>query len=349
MDNINSIRTIKLENIPENISITSIIDLIKDCEIQKITKDGNAFHLTFFEYFIFYIAYFELKEKLSTLGSNNIKISYEKSEEISPRKLLAFQAGASRSVYFNNIDDGFDELYFRELVQPFGEIENIKFHTEKRHAQIRFSNFESCVKFMEDLSTKDTQNVKFGFHRPKSLNKAFHGNRTLYLGNIQPDVQPENILQHVFCGEIYTLRFLRDRKCAFLTFLNPNSAEAFIEHANKKPIFVRKTRIKVTYGNNSLIPMPAVLSIYKSAASRAIYVYDPQSNCQFENLETRKVFSDKVKYSFFSMNSALQAIEMLRQSYKESDIEYAPDDSALINSSDYISYLLYCEGKSREM
>lgn len=341
---ISLIRTIKLENIPENVSITSIIDLIRECEIETIHRDKNILYLTFFEYFIFYTAYFELRNKIKTINEG-IKISFAKNEEISERKLLAFQAGASRSVYFNNIDDECDEKYFFDLAEPFGEIENIRYSQERKHAQIRFLRFESCMEFMKDFLNKETKNIKFGFHRPKNTNKAFHNIRTLYLGNIQSEILPKHIFKHVFSGSIYTLRFLRERKCAFLTFINPNSAEFFLQYYNKYPIIIGKIRIKITYGNNSIIPLPAILSLYENGASRAIYVFDLQCNCKFDNLEKRTVLEDKIKYSFFSMNAALQAVEILKQTYNEDQYAYSPDDSAVFTSSECFAYMLHLESK----
>lgn len=341
------VRTMKIENIPENISITTLIDSIKDCEIETIKKENNIYFLTFFEYFIFYTAYNELKEKIADINKN-IKISICYADILPNNKLLAFQAGASRSVYFHNIDDSLEETFFSNLASQFGEIENLKFNKEKKHVQIRFNEFDHCMAFMEHLcqaeNRKNIENLKFGFHRAKSNNKIFHTNRTLYLGNIQTEILPEDIFKFVFFDAVYTLRFLRDRKCAFLTFINPHSAECFLEASNKQPVFIKKHRIKITHGNNSLIPLPAILSLYNHNASRSIEVDDIKSNCQFENLESRKVFPKSVKYSFYSMNAALHAMEMLRQSYKDNEIRYTKDDSAIISSAEYMVYMMYKDG-----
>lgn len=334
------IRTIKLKNIPKNITITSIIDLIKDCELFSIKKiSENIFHFTFFEYFIFYIAYMELKEKLKNL-SKEINISFCESEDICSKKLQAYYSGASRSIYFHNLDKGFDEEYFKELAKPFGEVENIKISADKRHIQMRLYEFDSCVKLIQNLTEQDTT-IKFGFHRAKSNNKALHTNRTLYLGNIQADVQPSDILKYCFFGPVNSLRFLRERKCAFLTFLNPNSAEIFIHNANKSPIFINKNRLKVTYGNNSMIPLSTILAIYNSNASRILEVNDSSSNCQFESLEKRIITENKTQYSFFTITAAIQAMDLLKQSYKESELRYVNDESSILTSTEYMWYINY--------
>lgn len=372
------LRRIKLTGVPEKTELFEIIDLIKDCELESVSKKNDVILLDFFEYYIFYFAFSELKEKIHTIDKN-MKISYEETTEICPQKLLTFQAGGSRSIYFNHIDKSLNISHFRNLAEPFGEIENIKFNEEKRHTQIRFSNFDSSVNFIDFVfqmtsekyqksveSSKNTNifnqtqteqqisqfkkilsgsELKFGFHRYKTTNKMFLCNRTLYLGNIQQDVKPSDILKHVHSGSIYTIRFLRDRKCAFLTFLNPHAAEAFIERYNKTPMMIGKNRIKITYGNNSLIPLPAILSLYRSGASRSFEVDDNQSDVNFENLEYRSVSNNKVRYSFFSMNSAYHAMDLLKQTYSEKQLRYVPDDSESIPTSEYISYLIYSEQK----
>ncbi|KRH94667.1 RRM domain protein [Pseudoloma neurophilia] len=333
------IRTIKLENIPSDASPTTFIDFIKDCEIENIRETENFIYLTFFEYSTFYLAYFELKNKIKLIDTR-IKISFLESPELQRRKLLAFQAGASRSIYFNNIEDGYDETHFKELAEPFGKIEYIRFNKEKKHIQIRFYEFDRAVDFMKNLMARDTQEVKFGFHRAKTTNKAFHSSRTLYLGNIQPEIEAKHILKYCFSGNIYTLRILRERKCAFLTFVNPHAAETFIEYTNRHPIIIGRVRLKITYGNNSLIPMPAVLSIYDNNASRCIEVFSTES-IDFENCEKQIKFKDRIKYCFFSMNGALQAIESVKKMEKGLKVSYARDESAAISSSNTLAFLMY--------
>lgn len=342
-DKINKIlnmRTIRIENTPDTFNITSIIDLIKDCELESIVVENGVYYLNFFEYFVFYIAYNELIKEGSV--GEDIAISYVESGAMPANKLLAHQAGASRSIYFSNIDDNMDKEYFESICMKHGEIENMKISKEKRHVQIRFYKFESAMSCMESLHKGNGKSRRYGFHRMKSHNKAFHCNRTLYLGNVQSEVTASGVLNHCRGGAIFSIKFLREKKCAFLTFINPHAAEAFLHNCSLNPLIVKKHRIKVTHGNNSNIPINMMLALYHGS-TRSIQVKNIDDVLDMEQIESVYKENGAVVYNFLSLYAATKAMENLRSTYNEDQVMYVPDRCDIVNSTEVMLYMHYNE------
>ncbi|ELQ76671.1 RRM domain protein [Trachipleistophora hominis] len=342
-DKINKIfntRTIRIENVPDALSITSIVDLIKDCELESIVIENGVYYLNFFEYFVFYIAYNELTKE--GVLNKDIHISYVESGPMPENKLLAHQAGASRSIYFSNIDDDMDKEYFEDICTKHGEIENMKISKEKRHVQVRFYKFESAMSCMESLHKGSGKNRRYGFHRMKSYNKAFHCNRTLYLGNIQAEITASSVLNHCKGGAIFSIKFLREKKCAFLTFINPHAAEAFLYNCSLNPITIKKHRIKVTHGNNSNIPINMMLALYHGS-TRSIKVKNIDDVLDMDQLESVYKDNGAVIYNFLSLYAATKAMENLRSTYGEEQVMYVPDRCGIVNSTEMMMYMQYNE------
>lgn len=335
-----NIHTIKVENVPEDLNISNLLDLIKDCELESIVKETDVIYLNFFEYFVFYQAYTELT-KGNTMYPELI-ISYIESASFSPGKLLSYQAGASRSIYFSNINDEMDKEYFENICKPFGDIESLLVSKEKNHAQIRFYQFESAMKCMESLHKNEGKNKRYGFHRMKSHNKTFHTNRTLYLGNIQSEILPSDIVELCKGGALFSVRFLREKKCAFVTFVNPHAAEAFLYNCSINPLMIKKQRIKVTHGSNSNIPTNMILALY-SGVTRSIEVVDKNINLGLEQLESFTRENDSVVYNFVSLYSAIKAMEGLKDLYDANQVKYVPDQCGKLSSAEMMIHVLYNE------
>lgn len=332
------IRTIKIENSSSDIDISSVIDCIKYYELESITVKENVYYLNFFEYFVFYLAYNELIN--SDVLSSDLDISYVESEDIPMYRQHAYQAGASRSIYFSNITDDMDEKYFMNVCSVYGQIENMIINREKKHAQIRFFKFENALNFMENATQNGLKNKRYGFHRPKQHNKAFHTNRTLYLGNVHNEVTASDVLNHCMVGTVFSLKFLRDKKCAFLTFVNPHAAETFLYGCLLSPLVIKNNKIKVTHGNNSNIPMSMIVELYHGA-TRSIQIDGAGIENVFENLESTYRKNGNTIYNFTSIHAAVKAMNDLKSSRCDRNFSFVPDRCAIMDSTEALFMLHY--------
>lgn len=95
--------------------------------------------------------------------------------------------------------------------------------------------------------------------------------RTIYLGNVKPEIQPHEILRFVHTGLVESYRHCTDKSCAFLSFVDPNSAQAFHNEFMSKKLVVGDTEIKVGWGKSN--PLSNVLKAQvQSGATRTVYI-----------------------------------------------------------------------------
>ncbi|KAH3300478.1 hypothetical protein KXV19_009127 [Aspergillus fumigatus] len=96
--------------------------------------------------------------------------------------------------------------------------------------------------------------------------------RTVYLGNIPAETSAEEILNHVRSGQIESVRLLPDKNCAFISFLDSNSATHFHSDAILKKLAIKGNDIKVGWGKPSQVPTSVALAVQQSGASRNVYL-----------------------------------------------------------------------------
>lgn len=95
--------------------------------------------------------------------------------------------------------------------------------------------------------------------------------RTVYIGNIPPDTNVSDILDHVKSGPIESVRLLPEKNCAFLAFLDGTSAAAFHQEANTKKLIVNGTELKVGWGKPSAVPANVQVAV-QNGASRNVFL-----------------------------------------------------------------------------
>ncbi|CEP12854.1 hypothetical protein [Parasitella parasitica] len=95
--------------------------------------------------------------------------------------------------------------------------------------------------------------------------------RTIYLGNVNKDVDPHDILKCVHTGNVDSFRAVPEKNCAFLTFVEPASAQMFYQEFLTKKLIVGETEIKVGWGKPNTMPHAKKLQI-QSGATRNVYL-----------------------------------------------------------------------------
>lgn len=82
--------------------------------------------------------------------------------------------------------------------------------------------------------------------------------RTVYIGNMPPDVSAEELLDNVHFGPIESVRLLPEKNCAFVSFLSGQVAAAFHADSSVRRISLRNRELKIGWGKPS-VPPPAVM------------------------------------------------------------------------------------------
>ncbi|KAI9136295.1 hypothetical protein BKA69DRAFT_1013878, partial [Paraphysoderma sedebokerense] len=97
-------------------------------------------------------------------------------------------------------------------------------------------------------------------------------NRTIYIGNLPPAVHLSEVLSLIKGGPIDNAKYLEDKNCAFITFLDPHSAAAAYNHLSSKgKLKVRDQEVKLGWGKASNLPANIAAAV-SQGASRNVYV-----------------------------------------------------------------------------
>ena len=152
--------------------------------------------------------------------------------------------------------------------------------------------------------------------------------RTVYLGNIPPETSAEEILGHVRSGQIESVRLLPDKNCAFISFLDGNSATHFHSDAILKKLAIRGQDIKVGWGKPAQVPTSVSVAVQQSGASRNVYLGNlPETVTEaelrddlgkFGPIDTVKIVREKAIgfVHFLSISNAIKAVSQLPQEPK---------------------------------
>ena len=168
----------------------------------------------------------------------------------------------------------------------------------------------------------------FGSPSHSTLPLAQSSSRTVYLGNIPPETGTEEILGHVRSGQIESVRLVPDKNCAFISFLDGNSAMHFHSDAILKKLCIRGQDVKVGWGKPSQVPTSVALAVQQSGASRNVYLGNlPETITEselgedlgkFGPIDTVKIVREKsiAFVHFLSISNAVKAVAQLPQDPK---------------------------------
>lgn len=176
--------------------------------------------------------------------------------------------------------------------------------------------------------------------------------RTVYLGNIPSDIEPNELLDYVRSGIIENVKILPSKNCAFISFVDPQSALLFHSDCILKKLNIKGHDIRIGWGKNSSI-LPAVMeAIQRDGATRNVYLgnmNNPNSNEMITEEELRedlstygiidciKIIPDKgiVFIHFLSILSAIRCVSNLplKEKYLDKKCFYGKDRCAFITKT----------------
>lgn len=113
-------------------------------------------------------------------------------------------------------------------------------------------------------------------HKPLQLNNprdfTSAPSRTVYLGNIPPNLEVRELLDHVRSGVVEDVRILREKMCAFISFLDESSALLFHSDAILKRLNIGGRDIKVGWGKPTPIDPVVTAAVSNDGATRNVYI-----------------------------------------------------------------------------
>lgn len=96
--------------------------------------------------------------------------------------------------------------------------------------------------------------------------------RTVYLGNIPSDIEPNELLDYVRSGILENVKILPSKNCAFISFIDLQSALLFHSDCILKKLNIKGHDIRIGWGKNTSI-LPAVMgAIQRDGATRNVYL-----------------------------------------------------------------------------
>ncbi|KAI8969267.1 hypothetical protein BDF20DRAFT_153933 [Mycotypha africana] len=166
-----SLRTVYLGNIPNDISVSTILDSVKAGPIQSIRPlpERNGLFITFLDAITAHYFFQRASDPKSrlTVEGNELKIGWGKPSLLPTALHAAIQNGATRNVYLGLLDD-ITEEELREDLSRFGHIEHVKIIPEKHIAFVHFlcvSNAVKCVNTLQLESKWKAKRINYGRDR----------------------------------------------------------------------------------------------------------------------------------------------------------------------------------------
>ncbi|KAG0173006.1 hypothetical protein DFQ28_006342 [Apophysomyces sp. BC1034] len=167
--------------------------------------------------------------------------------------------------------------------------------------------------------------------------------RTIYLGNVPKDANVTEILNYVKTGAIESIKVLPEKNCAFLTFVDPTSAQAFYQEHLIKKLTVQGTELKIGWGKPSPLSSNVQMAI-QNGATRNVYLGQLDAAVTEESLrEEMSKFGaiDQVKLlreknigfvHFTSISAAIKAVSTLptESAWASRRVNYGKDRCAYI-------------------
>ncbi|EMG50106.1 hypothetical protein G210_4876 [Candida maltosa Xu316] len=170
--------------------------------------------------------------------------------------------------------------------------------------------------------------------------------RTVYLGNLPNDILPNELLDYVRSGILEDVKFIPNKNCAFISFIDTNSALLFHSDCVLKKLCIKNHNIRVGWGKDSPI-LPNILeAIQRDGATRNVYLGNLDPNVTEEEIredlsnfgliDSIKIIPDKsiAFIHFLSISSAINCVMNLSTKFeKYSKVFYGKDRCAFITKT----------------
>lgn len=372
-------RTIYLGGIPDDTPASEVLKQVKTGAIESYRSlpEKRCAFLSFIEPASAHAFYQELSCKKLSVNHQEIKHGWGNSTPLHMALKAKIQAGATRAVYFGKLEPGMTKEEMIGHISKYGDYEEIKIVNEKSCAFVHFLNINSatrCVADMPMLPEWQSKRINYAkdhcatntemmtppnnfaldpysqsvMHlqqvqpQPQPLPQiAMAGNilRTIYIGNLQPEVKYEDICNAIRGGNVLQVRYFPDKRIAFVSFMDAGTAVAVFNFANSQGLVIKGRKVKVGWGKPSSIPGP-ILQAIQQGATRNVYIGGIHETVneeklrkdfeQFGEIELVNLYREKscAFVNFTSVNSAVTAVTSIRNSnpdYAGLKVNYGKD------------------------
>lgn len=341
-------RTIYLGGLPRGATPSDVLQYVKGGPVERfrLLSEKNCAFIDFVDINGAYSFYNRHCLHRFSIKGTDIKLGWAKSTPLSGDMYAAVQGGATRCIFLGSLDNSYNEYTLTNEYSVFGPLESIKVLQEKRIAFIQYLNISSAIKAMNEFG-KDprwmSKRIAFGKdhcanqaggnpnlevnnytivaeHSLALTEAASSGNRTVYLGNLPEDVSVEELCNTIKTGALHNIRYLPEKNCCFVTFLDPLAAQALYRNAAFSGLFFKGNKLKPGWGKSG--PLSGFLqNAIKRGASRTVYIGGISESVtpeelrkdfeQYGETEQIRIIRDKntAFICFCSIENAIKAIE----------------------------------------
>ncbi|KAM9907056.1 hypothetical protein OXX79_001197 [Metschnikowia pulcherrima] len=225
------------------------------------------------------------------------------------------------------------------------------FHEPKPFEQTSHPAFNQNVN-SEFIYGSGNQSALAPQHHPNVNQDPSAPSRTVYLGNIPNDVEPNELLDYVRSGILENVKILPAKNCAFISFIDAQSALLFHSDCILKKLNIKGNDIRVGWGKNTPI-LPAIKeAIQKDGATRNVYLGNLHNPANGELITEDELREDLSKYGvidcikiihekgiafihFLSILSAIRCVSGLpmEEKYLDKKCFYGKDRCAFITKT----------------
>lgn len=96
--------------------------------------------------------------------------------------------------------------------------------------------------------------------------------RTVYVGNLPAEASVDELLNQVKFGPIESVKVLPEKSCAFISFLDGQTAASFHADASVKKLTLHAKELKIGWGRPSPVPPSIIMAVQQNQATRNVYV-----------------------------------------------------------------------------
>jgi len=235
------------------------------------------------------------------------------------------------------------------------------YYQKKQLAFVHFASIQSAMKAVEEIqklekyksrrvafgrdrSTTDRKNV--GVTQSSSNDGSYSSgggltNRTVYLGNIDPDTTQRELFDKIRGGMVESVKILPEKKCAFVHFVEPAAALFFHQLCSNEPLFIHGQEVKAGWGKSYPLRSKIAAAVSRGATRNVFIGQVDESTNEDELRDEFKQYGeiDKIDVPpkksiafvhFASIQAATQAVDALKKTekYKGKRIGFGRDRSA---------------------
>ncbi|KAF9344453.1 hypothetical protein BGX26_004349 [Mortierella sp. AD094] len=183
--------------------------------------------------------------------------------------------------------------------------------------------------------------IPFQVSFPTTSGTGASGGRTVYIGNVAPETQIDEVLSLVRTGLVESARLLPEKNCAFISFVDASAAAAFHLEANTRKFNLAGRDLRVGWGKPTQVSGP-VLQAVQQGATRNVFLGNVDESIteqglrsdfsQFGTIDTVKILREKniAFVHFTSISNAMKAVAALPHDsrYSGRRVNYGKDRCA---------------------